>query len=110
MLQALLDRGIRPDLLVGASAGALNAAYVAGRGFDAATLDDLAAVWVGLRRREVFPFSPARQLLALGGARPSLCAPDGLRRLVGQHLSCGRLEDAAIPLHVVATDVLSGRE
>jgi predicted acylesterase/phospholipase RssA len=30
MLQALQDRGVRPDLLVATSAGAINAAYLAG--------------------------------------------------------------------------------
>src|SRR5436305_1734843 len=32
MLQALSDRGVRPDVLIGTSAGAINAAYVAGHG------------------------------------------------------------------------------
>src|SRR5690349_7246810 len=31
MLQALYERGIRPDLLVGTSAGAINAAFIASR-------------------------------------------------------------------------------
>jgi NTE family protein len=31
MLQALMESGIRPDLLVGTSAGAVNAAWIAGR-------------------------------------------------------------------------------
>ena len=110
MLAALADRGIEPDMLVGASAGALNAAFVADRGFDTETLDELAGIWRRLRRQDVFPFSPQRQLLALAGARPSLCANDGLRRVVDRHLRTQLLEDAVIPTHVVATDVLSGRE
>jgi NTE family protein len=110
MLRALADRGFEPDLMVGASAGALNAAFVAGRGFTPDTLDELAAVWRGLRRQDVFPFAPHRQLLALAGARSSLCGADGLRRLIDTHLTYARLEDAAIPVHVVATDVLSGRD
>jgi len=110
MLQALADRDIAPDLLVGASAGALNAAFVAGHGFSAGTLDQLAAIWSRLRRRDVFPFSPPRQLLALAGARPSLCAPDGIRRLIETHLTYADLEDAEIPVHVVATDVLAGTD
>ena len=32
MLQALSERGISPDLLIGTSAGAVNAAFIAGRG------------------------------------------------------------------------------
>jgi NTE family protein len=110
MLQALAARGIKPDLLVGSSAGALNAAFVAGRGFDDATLAELAGVWQGLRRQDVFPFAPHRHMLALAGARPSLCAPHGLLRLIDSHVGYERLEDARIPVHVVATDVLSGRE
>lgn len=110
MMQALADRGWAPDLLVGASAGALNAAYVAQRGFDHATLDDLGAIWKGLRRQDVFPFAPHRHLLALAGVRPSLCAADGLERLVARHLGPVRLETTRIACHVVTTDVLSGTE
>lgn len=110
MLGALAERGFQPDLLVGSSAGALNAAFIADRGFSAETLDELAGIWRRLRRQDVFPFAPHRQLLALAGARPSLCASDGLRRLIDRNLRVERLEDTAIPVHVVATDVLSGNE
>jgi NTE family protein len=110
MLGALVERGLAPDLLVGASAGALNAAFLADRGFSHESVDELAGVWRRLRRPHVFPFAPHRQLLALAGARASLCAPDGLRRLIEDHIRLHRLEDAALPLHVVATDVLSGTE
>jgi NTE family protein len=41
MLQALAARGVEPDLLIGTSAGALNAAYIAGHGTGPAALDDL---------------------------------------------------------------------
>jgi len=110
MLGALAERGFRPDLLVGASAGALNAAFIGDRGFGTDTLDQLATVWRRLRRQDVFPFAPHRQLLALAGARPSLCAADGLRGLIDRHLRVQRLEDTVLPVHVVATDVLSGKE
>jgi NTE family protein len=110
MLAALAERDFRPDLLVGASAGALNAAFIADRGFSVDTLDELTAIWRRLRRQDVFPFAPHRQLLALAGARPSLCAADGLRGLIDRNLRIERLEDATIPVHVVATDVLSGTE
>jgi NTE family protein len=110
MLQALTARGVEPDLLVGTSAGALNAAYVAGHGVSAASLDDLEAIWSSLRRREVFPLRPARLGAAALGRAPSLCPNGGLRRLVRENLAFDRLEDADIPVHVVATDVGSGQE
>lgn len=110
MMTALAERGIEPDLLLGASAGAINAAYVAAGGFSLDTLRELGAVWRRLRRQDVFPLDPSRQLLALAGAKPSLCRSDSLARLVERHLTCRRLEETQIPLHVIATDVLSGRD
>jgi NTE family protein len=96
--------------LIGTSAGAINAAYVAGRGTGRKALDELAATWRGLRRRDVFPLDPLRHLLAITGSRPSLCSSGNLRRLIEAHLVYANLEDAAIPLHIVTTDLLSGHE
>lgn len=110
MLRALLDRGLRPDLLVGASAGALNAAFLGRHGWSAAALDRLAEGWESIRRVDVFPFEPRRHVLALSGARPSLCSNRGLRAVAERRLGDHRLEDGPIPAHVVATDLLSGRE
>ena len=110
MLQALATRGVEPDLLIGTSAGALNAGYVAGRGTSTGTLEDLAEIWAGLRRRDVFPLQPARLGAAALGRAPSLCPNGSLCRLIDEHITFDRLEHAAIPLHVVATDVRSGEE
>lgn len=110
MLQALEERHIFADVLIGTSAGALNAAFLAAHGSGRQALDELAASWIATRRSDVFPIDPRRHLLALGGARPSLFADRGLRRLIARHLTYTRLEDAATPVHVVATDLLSGSE
>jgi NTE family protein len=110
MLQALAARGVQPDLLIGTSAGALNAGYVAGHGLTGSSLDDLAAIWAGLRRRDVFPLQPARLAAAAVGRAPSLCPSGPLRGLVHDHVGIDRLEDAIIPLHVVTTDVRTGEE
>jgi NTE family protein len=110
MLQALSERGVTPDLLIGTSAGAVNAAFIAGRGTSREALDDLAGIWRGLRRQEVFPMNPLRHLLAVAGVRSSLCSQHGLRRLIEGHLGYRNLEDASTPVHIVCTDLLSGRE
>jgi NTE family protein len=110
MLQALYERGIVPDLLVGTSAGALNAAYVASRPQTAATARELAAVWCGLRRKDVFPLRVATLLSGLAGRRDHLVANHGLRRLAARHLEITRLEEASVPLHLIACDLLSGQE
>jgi NTE family protein len=110
MLQALAARRIRPDLLVGTSAGALNAAFIAGHGVDDGSLRELERIWTGMRRRNVFPVAPVRALAAAAGTAPSLCSASGLRRLIERNVTYTRIEDAAIPLHIVTTDVCSGEE
>ncbi|MGV9747582.1 patatin-like phospholipase family protein [Rhodococcus zopfii] len=105
-----MDKRWNGQLTIGTSAGALNAAYVAGRGTGNPALDDLAAIWRSLRRQDVFALDPVRHPLAVAGARPSLCSDRNLRRLIESHLSYRNLEDVAIPVHLVTTDLLSGRE
>ena len=108
MLQALTEHGVRPDFVVGASAGAINAAYFAAdpTAKGAYALD---ALWRNLRRSDVMPMR-LRDILRVAMRRGHLVDPTGLRRLLERHLPYRRLEDAAIPMHAVATDVVSGRE
>jgi NTE family protein len=47
MLQALYERDIRPDLFIGTSAGALNAAFAAFRAPQVETALELQDVWRG---------------------------------------------------------------
>jgi|1186.fasta_scaffold43996_2 NTE family protein len=110
MLKALAERNVTPDLLIGTSAGALNAVFVAAHGTSPASLDLLAATWAALRRDDVFPFRAQQMVLALAGARDALCADSGLERLVRRHVHFARLEDAPISVHLVTTDLLSGEE
>lgn len=110
MLQALGERGITPDLLVGTSVGAVNAAWVAAHGMGERSLADLALLWAGLRRSDVFPVSVGRALLAMTGRRSALCSDGHLRDLVDAHLVIHDFREAAVPLHLVATDLLSGEE
>lgn len=109
MLLALADRHITPDLLVGSSVGALNAAYVAGhqghRG-----VEELAQIWTKLRRADVFPTDVRRVARALTGHVNGIADPRPLRRLVTEQLPFARIEQAPWPLAVVATEVTTGRE
>jgi NTE family protein len=109
MLQALARRGIRPDFLIGSSAGALNAAFVAGSEWPSGT-DELERIWLGLSRKDVFPIGPMSSLLGLFGRREHVISPSGVEGLIRKHIAYERLEDAATPVHVMATDVLTGAE
>lgn len=110
MLKALFERDIAPDLIVGTSAGALNGAYIASRPPTVETADGLADVWHGARRNDVFPLNPLTGFLGFTGRRDHLVPEGPLRRLLERHLEFDRLEEAPVPLHVIATDVLSGDE
>ena len=110
MLMALGERGVEPDLLVGTSAGAINAAFVGGHGMGAEALDELAGLWRSLRRRNLFALRPVHGVLAVAGVRPSLFSAEPLRRLVEANLGYRDLLDARIELHLVTTDLSSGHE
>jgi len=107
MLLALEERGVRADMVVGSSVGALNGAWVAAH--PATPMRRLAEVWTGLRRRDVFPLGPTG-LAGLAGRRPHLVSPAPLERLVRRHLPHADIADFPIPLHVVATEVNTGME
>jgi NTE family protein len=106
MLRELLSRGVKPDLVVGSSVGAINAAYLAGEP-TAQGVARLEAIWRKLRRDQVFPVT-LHSLIGLIGCRNFMVDSCGLRRLLEQNLPYRDLEDAKIPLHVVATDLLGG--
>ncbi len=104
MLRALYTRGIEPDLLVGTSVGALNAAFIASRPQTVATVDQLADIWCRLRRDDVFPLSVRALIVGLAGRRDHLVSDGAVRRLVHKHVQFTDIAHAAIPLHVVAFD------
>jgi NTE family protein len=110
MLRALFERGVVPDLLVGTSVGALNAAFVASRPQTVETADQLARVWHELRREQIFPLSLRTLVVGLSGHRDHLVPDGGLRRLVARHVEFADLGDAAVPLHVVAFDLTENCE
>jgi NTE family protein len=110
MIQALYEREVGPDLIVGTSVGAINGAFIASRPFTVATAEQLAGIWRRIGRGQVFPLNPLTGFLGFFGARRHL-VPDGpLRDLLADHIEFERLEQAPVPFHVIATDILSGNE
>ena len=70
MLRELTRHGLKPDLVVGSSVGALNAAYFAGAP-NAAGAERLEQVWCDLRRHDVFPVT-LRSILRFAGGEGHL--------------------------------------
>ncbi len=108
MLQALSRANLEVDLIVGASVGALNGAFYADDPTPEGT-DRLAELWRRLRRKDVFPLTLWSGIKALLLGRDHLIEPTRLRRIVRNTLHHARFEDLPLPLHVVATNVLSGQ-
>jgi NTE family protein len=110
MLEALYERGIAPDFLVGTSVGALNAAFVASRPQSPQTARELGRVWRNLQREDVFPVSLSALVGGVCGRRDHLVPDRELRRLIRKYVEFDDLADAPIPLHLIAFDLLEARE
>jgi NTE family protein len=109
MLTALAEHGEQPDLIIGTSVGAVNGGWIASRG-DIAGVAALAELWRSLRRQDVFPTRPLVGLRGFLGRQNHLVPNSHLRRLLEANLQFRRLEEAPIPLHLVATDVVTGQD
>ncbi len=108
MAEVLLDAGVEPELIVGASVGALNGAWLASHpGVTGAHL--LGDVWLSVRRKDIFPFSAAQIVRGLTSRSDHFVRSTRLARWMSVRAPFFQLEQATIPLHVVATDLLTGR-
>jgi len=108
MLEALVAAGDRPDLVIGVSAGAINAAFFATNP-SPATVERMARLWRTFTTRRALGLS-WRSLLGLIGLRDHVASAAGLRGLLEAELGYDRIESAPTPLHLVCTDLLTGQE
>jgi NTE family protein len=108
MLEALLEHDIVPDVLVGTSIGAANAAFLAGEP-TLALARELSQLWRSLKSREIFPLGPLRTLRALR-AGGSLFTTTPLRRLIERHSTYSDIAEARVALRIIATDFADGSE
>jgi NTE family protein len=106
MMHSLAAHGISADMVVGSSVGALNGAYYAGDPSLKGVLQ-LETIWRGLQRRDVFPVT-WRTLLGFIQRRDFLIPHDGVQKLIDDNLPYHNLQDAALPVHIVTTDIVTG--
>ena len=106
MLQSLATHGIAADMVVGSSVGALNGAFYASDPTPAG-VERLATIWRGLRRHDVFPIT-WKTMLGFLWRRDFLITHDGVRKLVEDNIPFRNLEEAPLPVHIVATDIITG--
>ena len=108
MLVELIGAGVRPDLIVGVSAGALNGAFLA---FDPGlqTVDRMARLWSQMTTREVLGLS-WRSVLGVLGLQDHIASPRGLSSLLRRELGYRLFSETAIPLHVICAELVTGKE
>jgi NTE family protein len=104
MLQALFERGIRPDLVVGTSVGAINGALVAADPTPAA-VDRLRAVWGDLASTGVLSGSVLARVGTLVRTRTHLHPREPLRHLLEEHLPVRTFAELAVPFQCVAASI-----
>jgi NTE family protein len=106
MLKALLEADIKPDVVVGTSIGAVNAAFIAA---DPTPdhVEKLCDLWRAVTSRDVFTWNPIRMAHA-ALRRGSLFPPEGWRRFLTERIPFERIEDAAVPLRIMVTDFEDG--
>jgi NTE family protein len=104
MLRALLERHIRPELIVGTSVGALNGAAVA----FAPTLETVARlreIWLSLDDDRLFGGSIFAGAANLVRSRTHMHSNKALRELLEKLLPASRFEDLAVPFQCVAASI-----
>ncbi len=113
MIRALVESGVKPDMVVGSSIGALNGAALADDPDSSA--DRLMKIWERVDRRTLYgadsrlraAWEVARE--GLTGQGTALCSPAPLTRLIESAISVDRIEELSTTMVVVATDLLVGR-
>ncbi len=96
-IEELENAGIRPDLIIGCSAGAIAGAVYA----DQPTLEGTAQTFIPLKRADLFDYSFFRPLFGI-------VEGNSLQAFMNKTLHAKSFEELKIPLILVATDLITG--
>jgi NTE family protein len=110
MLRALAERGIRPDVVLGTSIGALNGAFVAADP-TVEGAERLREVWQAVQRSGIFLDSPVRQAARVARYRTHLLSNAPLQQILERHLPVADFAGLEVPFQCVAACIedASGR-
>jgi len=103
MLQALAEAGIRPDLIVGTSVGAINGVLVAADPSQA--VSRLGELWRDSAVGEAFAGSLFGRVATLARSGTHLHSNEPMRSLLEELLPVRRIEDLAVPFQCVAASI-----
>ena len=103
MLRALAEAGVRPDIVVGTSIGAVNGAFVAADPETAA--QRLADLWQGESLGVVFSETVLGRAVRLVRSGTHLHSIEPLHKLLADTLPAREFADLALPFHCVAASI-----
>ena len=103
MLQALAEREIVPDVVVGTSVGALNGAVLAAEPDTA--VERLAHLWATIDEYSPFDASLIERASTFARTRTHLHSNHRLRRMLLTHLEARRFDQLVLPFHCVAASI-----
>ncbi len=103
MLRALEQAGIRPDVVVGTSVGAINGAFVAADPAGAAARLD--QIWQGAALQEAFSETLWGRAARLARSGTHLHSIEPLRRMLGDMLPARDFGDLELPFQCVAASI-----
>jgi NTE family protein len=109
MLRALVEAGVRPDLVLGTSVGAINGAVLAAVPADEAA-DRLETLWRSPEAAEVFAAGTVARLRELARSRTAAHSADPLRRALTAQLGDRRIEDLPVPFRCCAACIEDAAE
>ncbi|HEY7703812.1 MAG TPA: patatin-like phospholipase family protein [Acidimicrobiia bacterium] len=109
MLKALLERGLRPDLIVGTSIGAFNGVVIAERPTSEGVAR-LEETWRHLTREQIFEDSLWRRASIALRRRTHIHSNDSLRRIIEDTVSARTFAELAVTFQCVAASIELARE
>lgn len=109
-MRALFEHGLKPDMLVGTSAGALNCAFLAADPTPERN-EQLAQMWLNTRPRDVFPRPRWLMLLRAAFFGNGMDNNKARMRTFAKHLPPGveTFGDLKTPLYLTTADLQTGR-
>jgi NTE family protein len=110
MLRALAEAGVRPDVVLGTSVGAMNGAVLAAALPGTEAVDRLDAMWRSPDAREVFTAGTVRRLRELARTGVAVHSADPLRRALTELLGARRIEDLPLRFECCAASVEDAAE
>ncbi len=108
-LQVLLEAGIVPDMVVGASVGAINGAYIAHDPTVRGT-QELARLWSKVTRDDLYPGNYLTALWSIVRGKEGLFSNENWYKFMRGHFRCATFREVrGARCHIAATELNSGK-